>query len=148
VSLQFVDRRRGDANRYRWVPFGSSDAYDHPHWWDDVRYHDDDPWFVQVLEVGVEVARVELDEDVGIEHYNDVPVIGAERLEIQFIEVAVSARGRGIGTRVVRGLMGRHPERRLLAYSEGADRFWASLGWDRFDHSDGRHRALFIRRAR
>jgi len=50
------------------------------------------------------VARVELAEEVGIEHYAAVPEIGAECLEIQFIDVAVAARGRGIGTGVVRGL--------------------------------------------
>jgi hypothetical protein len=61
----------------------------------------EDPWYIQVLEDGVEMARVELDEEVGIEHYADVPAIGAERLEIQFIEVATAVRGRGVGTRVV-----------------------------------------------
>ena len=111
----------------------------------------EDPWYVRVLEDGVEVARVELDEKVGVEHYTAVPEIGAERLEIQLIEVALAARGRGVGSRVVRGLAKRHPHRRLLAYSEGADGFWASLGWDRFDHPAGPsegHRALYIQPAR
>ena len=97
------------------------------------------------------MGRIELDEEVGIEHYAAVPEIGAERLEIQFIEVAIAARGRGVGTQVVRGLGERHPGRRLLAYSEGADGFWASLGWEQFDHPEGRpefHRALFIQPAR
>lgn len=79
------------------------------------------------------------------------PVIGAERLEIQFIEVAIEARGRGIGTRVLQSLGKRHPDRRLLAYSEGADGFWTSLGWQRFDHPDGQpqlDRALFIQPVR
>jgi hypothetical protein len=73
--------------------------------------------------------RVELDEDGGINpSYLNVPDIGTERLEIQLIEVASGARGRGVGTRVVHGLAGRHPDRRLLAYSEEADCFWSSIG--------------------
>ncbi|MEV6338717.1 GNAT family N-acetyltransferase [Nocardia vinacea] len=75
-----------------------------------------------------------------------MPAIGPERLEIQFIEVAAGARGRGVGTQVVRALEERHSDRRLFAYSEEADRFWASLEWGRFDHPEGPqlHRPLFI----
>jgi len=38
---------------------------------------------------------------------------------------------------------------RLFAYSEEAHGFWASLGWDRFDHPEGPqfHRPLFIQPA-
>ena len=130
----------------------SAVAYANEQWWDDAPYLVEDPWYVQVLEAGIEVARVELDEEVGIEHYAAVPAIGAERLEIQFIEVAMAARGRGVGTRVVRGLAERHPGRRLLAYSEGADGFWASLGWERFRPSEGARsstaRSSFRRHAR
>jgi hypothetical protein len=47
------------------------------------------------------------------------------------------SRGRGVGTQVVQGLRKRQRGSRLLAYSERADGFWASLGWERFDHPDG-----------
>lgn len=47
------------------------------------------------------------------------------------------SRGRGVGTQVVQGLGKRQRGNRLLAYSERADGFWASLGWERFDHPDG-----------
>jgi hypothetical protein len=110
-------------------PFDSAVAYENEHWWDAAPYLVEDPWYVQVLEDSVEVARVELAEEVGIEHCTAVPAIGAERLEIQFVEVAMAARGRRVGTWVVRGLAARHPGRRLVAYSEGADGFWTSLGF-------------------
>jgi hypothetical protein len=150
VILDFADLRRGTANRYSWIPpFDPSVAYENEHWWDGAPYGNDDPWYVQVLVDGLEVARIELDDDGGINPaYANVPAIGSERLEIQFIEVATAARDLSVGTRVVHGLMERHPDRRLMAYSEEADRFWASLGWERFDHPDGRHRALFIQPAR
>ncbi|WP_064689452.1 hypothetical protein [Rhodococcus qingshengii] len=148
ATLDLVDLRRGAADRGTWMPFASSGAYEHPHWWNRVPYAAADPWYVQVLEAGIEVGRVQLDQKVHIEHYANVPAIGSERLEIQLIEVAAAARGRGVGTRVVRGLAERHPDRRLVAYSEGADGFWASLGWSRFDNPDGRYRALFIQPVR
>ncbi|ORV63743.1 N-acetyltransferase [Mycobacterium gastri] len=77
-----------------------------------------------------------------------MPTIGPDRLEIQFIEVALAARGRKIGTQVVQMLAERHPDRRLFAYSQDGDRFWARLGWERFDHPEGDWRSLFIQPTR
>lgn len=154
MALQFVDHRRGSADKYSWVPpFDWSVAYENDQWWDDVRYyHVSEPWFVQVLDNGIEVARVELDDPGGINPtYANVPVVGEdERLEIQLIEVATAQLRRKVGTRVVHDLMERHSGRRLFAYSEEADEFWASLGWQRFDHPEGPqfHRPLFIQLAR
>lgn len=147
MPLDLIDLRRGPANKYSWIPpFDFSVAYDNEQWWTDVRYYyTDEPWFVQILQDGVEVARVELDDPGGINPtYRDVPKLASPCLEIQFIEVSTGARRRHIGTRTVHALAQRHGDRRLLAYSEEADEFWDSLGWDRFDHPDGRHRALFI----
>jgi hypothetical protein len=84
LAFDFVDLRRASVSRYSWIPpFDSSVAYENEQWWYDAPYLVEDPWYIQVLEDGVEMARVELDEEVGIEHYADVPAIGAERLEIQ-----------------------------------------------------------------
>ncbi|SKM36387.1 acetyltransferase, gnat family protein [Mycobacteroides abscessus subsp. abscessus] len=145
MDLRLVDLRRGPADDRCWTPaFDDAVTYEHPDWWNPHLIGSDDPWYVQVLEGGVEVARVELKEDVDIEHYANVPAIGCERLEIAFIEVAAAACRRGIGTRAVRELERRHPDRRLLAYSEEADGFWASLGWEPFHHPEGDWRTLFI----
>ena len=102
----------------------------------------DSPWFIRVLEQGVE-----LDDPGDVNPtYFGAPKLGAERLEIQLLEVAMDARGRGVGTQVVRLLQTRHPARRMFAYSEQAQGFWASLGWERFDHPEGEdfHRPLFV----
>jgi GNAT superfamily N-acetyltransferase len=150
MTLELVDHRTEATEKRSWTPFRSSWGYEHPLWWSTASGAIGDPWFVQVLEDGVEVARVQLDERGGANPtYTDVPVLGPERLKIQFIEVATAARLRGVGTRVVQGLMDRHPDRRLLAYSEGADRFWTRLGWDRFDYpGPGSSMPLFIQPAR
>lgn len=150
MALQFIDHHRGGADRYAWMPpFDPEVAYENSHWWDGVRYGDDDPWFVQVLENGAEVARVVLVEDGGFNAAHvGVPVIGVERLMVYQIEVATAARGRGIGAQVVHGLGELHRDRRLFAYSEGADHFWESLGWERFnDPRPGPGRTLFIQPA-
>lgn len=149
MGLQLVDHHGKADERRWWTPFVTSADYQHPIWWSDGTGTIGEPWFVQALEDGVEVARVQLDDRGSANPtYMKVPMPGPEPwLEIQFIEIAMSARRRKIGSRVVGELVERHPERRLLAYSEGADFFWSSLeGWDRFDHADGRHQPLFIKR--
>lgn len=150
MTVKLVDLHRGGADRYVWAPpFDRATVYVNEHWWDRTCVYDDSPWYVQVLEVPAEVARVELDDPGGINpEYAGVPELGPERLEIQFIEVATTAQGRGVGTAVMRALEKRHADRRFFAYSEGAHEFWASLGWERFDHPEGEqfHRPLFIQR--
>lgn len=145
MLLELVDLRPRPWDNRWWVPpFAENVTYEHPHWWN--RQPGEDPWFVQVLDqTGTEVARVEFDDPGGINpEYANVPNLGDERLEIQFIEVATGARGHGVGRRVVRSLMEQHPDRRLFAYSEGADLFWASLGWEPFEHPAGGYRTLFV----
>jgi hypothetical protein len=148
MTLELVDYR---ADARSWTPFPSSEDYEHPQWWENAGGAIGDPWFVQVLEHGVEVARVQLDERGGINpSYPVVPAaLGGELLEIQFIEVAYAARRRKVATRAVQALAKRHHDRQLMAYSEGAEDFWDSLaGWERFNHPDGRSRPLFIQRPR
>ena len=131
MTLTLIDLHRGGADRYSWTPpFDSSIAYEHEHWWSDVPYLLDDPGGINP-------------------DYTGVPDLGDERLEIQFIGVATAARGRGVGTRVVRALEDGHRGRRLFAYSEDAGRFWLSLGWEPF-YRPGRPpaRTLFIQPAR
>lgn len=72
----------------------SSELYE-PALWNPLFYDIEHPWYVQMPEAGTEVARVELKEDVDIEHYANVPAIGSERLEIAFIDVATSEYGPG-----------------------------------------------------
>jgi GNAT superfamily N-acetyltransferase len=152
VTLELIDHRADASVKHSWTPFPSSEGYEHPDWWSSASGAVGDPWFVQVLEDGIEVARVQFDDPGGISpHYAGVPELGDERLEIQHIEVAVAARKQGIGTRVVRALEERHPDRRLFAYSaERADGFWAFLDWEPFYESrrGPAGRTLFIQPVR
>lgn len=146
VNLELRDVWRGPGdNKYAWTPFEPNDEFN-PDWCDRPPYLVDDPHYVEVLIDGVEVARVELDHDFRGSKHIGAPKLGDKAMEIQFIEVAASYRRRRIGAEVVRLLVDRHQDRRLLAMSEEADEFWASLGWDRYDHRDGphRYRPLFV----
>jgi GNAT superfamily N-acetyltransferase len=147
MNLELHDIRRSpDDDRYVWAPFELSDQFNGD-WWDSPPYLTDDPHFVVARAQGIEVARVELDHDFRGSLHVGAPDLGASALEIQFVEVAASHRRQGIGAEVVHRLAAAYPDRRLLAMSEGADEFWASLRWERYDYWDGpiQYRPLFIR---
>ncbi|SHG13316.1 hypothetical protein SAMN05443575_1462 [Jatrophihabitans endophyticus] len=149
MSITLVHLRRGASDdKYSWTPFAPNDEFNGD-WWDSPPYLFDDPHFVRADGDGVEVARIELDHDFRGSKHVGAPDLGDAALEIQFMEVAKSYRRKGIGAAVIAILAEQYPDRRLLALSEEADGFWASLGWDRFDFSDGPHhyRPLFIQPA-
>lgn len=146
TQLTLAEKRRGpNDDRYAWLPFEDSALFS-PEWWDRVPYLDDDPWFVLALQENTEVARVELDNDVHIDHYADTPNLDGSGLEIAFFEVSAAHRRQGIGSAVVQALATEHRHRRLVAFSEEADAFWSSLGWERFLHASApeRYRPLFV----
>lgn len=150
MNLELFDHRAPATVKNSWTPFPSSEGYERPHWWESAGGAVGDPWFVEVLEDGVQVARVQLDERGGINpDYAGAPAIDThDLLEIQNIEVATAARRRKVATRVVQALAERHPERRLMAYSKDADSdgFWNSLGWESYFYSERglTGRTLFI----
>ena len=147
MHLDFVAVRRNGRSKYE-SPFTEHDGFTDD-WWnrpmgDAPKYR-----FIQVLRDGAEVGRVELDEKVYTAHYAGAPDLGDVALEIQFIEVVENCRRQGIGAAIIEYLAETHQRRRLVAFSEGADGFWSSLGWQRYDHPEGPrfHRPLFVRPA-
>lgn len=149
MTFDFIEKRPAPGDQVVWFPFAENDDFS-PSWW-DYRSIDGNRSYtlLEVHQGGVEVARIELDPDVAIDHYLGTPELGNTALEIELIEVAESHRRRGVGTKIIRALAFRYPERRLLAFSEEADDFWASLGWTRYDHPEGPqlNRPLFIQPA-
>lgn len=96
-----------------------------------------------------EIARIELDQKVAPADYVGVPPLGVSPLEIQLIEVRGDLRCKGIGRKIVGALASKYPDRRLVAFSEGADGFWASLDWSRHLHRtdrepNPRYRPLYV----
>ncbi|PZF86111.1 GNAT family N-acetyltransferase [Jiangella anatolica] len=136
MDLELIEKRREPGeDGFGWQPFDRSEWFN-PDWWNDPLLVDDASIYLQVRLDGVEVARVELDELVDFSHFTSAPQFESA-LEIEFIEVVSTHRRRGIGRAVVNGVIGRYPGRRFVAFSEGADPFWASLGWDRYEHPEG-----------
>ena len=144
IVLQDVVRGR-DENRYRWKPFVHNPQFVEP-WWDRAG-SSGNPHYILATDGADEVARIELQypHRVGT-IYRGVPDLGPKAMNLQLIEVALNFRSKGVGTRVVRKLASSYPAYRLLAMSEGADAFWASLGWSRYDANRPRHsyRPLFV----
>jgi GNAT superfamily N-acetyltransferase len=146
MNLDLVAVQRGGRSKYA-PPFDEHDGFT-DRWWNRPMGDEPECRFIQVLNDGVEVARVELDEKVYTAHYEGAPNLGDTALEIQFIEVSDKYRREGIGAAVVHRLAELHADRRLVAYSEGADDFWSKLGWRRYYHPGGpRWRTLFIQPA-
>lgn len=131
-----------------WEPY-TEDAQFNADWWNASPFsmdpEDESSWW-SLVQDGVEVARLELGQDVYCEQYLDLPDIGPDRLQIQLLEVAAPARRNGIGRGAMNLVAERFPDKRLMAFSEEADAFWERLGWLRCDHPDGptHHRPLFI----
>lgn len=144
VQLHATTLRRGSHDRYTWQPFADNPSFTR-HWWHRLPPLIAQSWYLRFDDPsGVEVARVELDDEVSFAHYEGTPDLGREALEIQFFEVSARHRRRGVGTSVIEHLTMAHSSRRLVAFSEDADPFWASLGWERHDHQDRGYRPLFI----
>lgn len=109
--------------------------------------------FLVVDEHGIQVARIELDENADREDFisSTYPIseAGDPILEIQMIDVRAPFRGIGVGSWIIEELSKAYPGRVLMALSEGADYFWLSLGWDKVPALDlrlPRKRILFIQR--
>lgn len=128
-----------------WQPFVEDTNFNQD-WWDDTWDLDEQHSLWSVEQDGKEVARLVLLPTVDYQHYAHVPDLGPHLLEVDFFEVARPARHQGVGAATMRLLTVHFPGRRLLAFSEEADGFWSSLGWDRYDHPDGLdlHRPLFV----
>lgn len=119
-------------------------------WWDHQgRHYFDNARFLAAFVDTEEVARIELDEKVDPVEYVRDSLLGNDLLEIQLIEVRGELRCSGLGTKVVAALAAKFPNRRLVAFSEDADGFWASLGWSRHLHQtdcepNPRYRPLYM----
>jgi GNAT superfamily N-acetyltransferase len=146
MTLRLVVRCKGpDEERYSWRPFEPNEHFT-DEWWDRANLFGDDDTYIQATLDGAEVGRVHLDEQVWTSHYAGAPDLGAVALEFQFIEIADDHRRSGIASELIGTIADMHPTRCLVAFSEDADEFWASLGWDRYDHPEGpdRYRPPFV----
>ncbi|MFJ2840008.1 GNAT family N-acetyltransferase [Nocardia sp. NPDC087230] len=148
MDIELVDLRPGDGGSLQPILFDDTAGFN-PDWWPRRSLRSPHPWFVQAFVGGDEVARVQLEEKVWLEAYTGNDQLNDSALKIQLLEVSQPVRRRGIGVSVVEALAERHPHRRLVAFSENADPFWSSLGWERYNHLSKKGcQPLFIQPAR
>lgn len=72
-----------------------------------------------------------------------LPADGPDVIEIQFVDVRLPHRGRGIGTAIVHWVAERYPGHQILALAEESDGFWKSLGWELITPDNGRSRPMY-----
>jgi hypothetical protein len=100
---------------------------------------------------GAEAARALLRESAGFSDLEGAGVsLPSRAVAVDFIEVREDLYHprRGVGTQVVRLIEAICPDETLFAFSEGADDFWRSTGWELIPRADGdrRSRSLFVLR--
>lgn len=132
VSLVEVSARK---KRTLWHPqFEPSDQFVKPWWGPESTVYASDRW-VSGWRDGVEVARCKFvlnEEPCSHRSLGDMP---HGQLDILALEVAVSARGQGVGRAVLHGLRELHPRPRLTALNDDAQSrgFWDAVGWVRHE---------------
>lgn len=133
----FIQRGLATTNGQR-PDYPPSDEFVMP-WWHDKEYGEarSCEWMSAVTGA-VEVARFMLEPRQIISPrfgLGTPPPLGF--LEVVFLEVAASSRRAKIGTRIVAEIERSHKGRQLMAVSQDSesDRFWATLGWQRHEHS-------------
>lgn len=122
------------------------------HWWVDPFQHIRDTshrayFFTDVT--GAEVARALLRTRAGFTDLEGAGIsLPSSAIAVDRIEVRTDLLHprRGIGTRVIRMLEALHSDETLYAFSEGADDFWRSTGWEFAPRADGStsYRPLFV----
>ena len=125
-----------------WFPFGTApDAHEgfEPRLWGGPIWNVPYRTLFLVLRnpSGEHVGRVRLDWDFPIDVYPSAQAAHIRPvLEIQYLEVHKALRCAGAGTKLIERMQVAFPDRQLMALSEGADGFWASLAWSRHRHEE------------
>ncbi|MFJ6534572.1 hypothetical protein [Microbacterium sp. NPDC091662] len=122
-------------------------------WWGDYFQNTIDPDhrpYSFTDHTGAEAARALLREHAGFTNRKIGISLPPRAVAVDFIEVREDLYHprQGVGTRVVRLIEAIYPDVTLFAFSEGADQFWGSTGWEFIPRADGddRPRPLFVLR--
>lgn len=118
-------------------PFSASDDFTEG-WWTDSLYgyssaDEVDEQFYAIFNGQDEVARIEAELKDHLDGEYPTPGTPGPYAVIHFFEVSAEHRRRGYGTAAIQLLSAQLPDV-PVAYSEEADEFWGSLGWERFEH--------------
>lgn len=129
-------------------PYTESDDFNEDWWQPGCIVFDsaEDSDRFQILLRGVEVGRIMAVDD-GTHPATEFGVPAKDSfVHLPFIETAESWRRQGLATQMLRLLREYYQDRNLMAFSEGADDFWDSTAWERFEHCEAAqsHQTLYI----
>ncbi|WP_248146299.1 hypothetical protein [Microbacterium aoyamense] len=132
LSLTEVHPRK--KRRY-WHLFEPSSEFVKPWWRPEESVSESEHWLSGQLR-GTEVARCKFVLDVSPQSHPLLGKMPHGQLDILALEVAVSARGHGVGRDVLRTIRDLFPLPRLTALNDNAESrgFWDSAGWIRHEH--------------
>jgi hypothetical protein len=145
-ALRLVELPPVQEDGFLYKPFTTMDGFQQP-WWEDLAYgyKRNRNFFFSFFEDQIEVARaeIELKNDAGSHYGFRTP--SNPCAVIHFFEVAEGRRRTGVGTQALSLLRSRFGFSPLVAYSEEADDFWDSLGWNRHEYPDSAaYRPLYV----
>lgn len=131
-------------------PFSTDDGFTDG-WWDDSMYGyataaEVTEQYYAVYDGQTEVARAEVEVVDRLEGDYPAPSVPGPYAVIHFFEVSADYRRRGHGRQAIALLAARFEGTPLVAYSEDADEFWGSLGWERHPHQTEplHHRPMYV----
>lgn len=134
TALTLMQLKPDTSGAVVYKPFSESDDFTDV-WWEDTIYgFEPSQHFYSVYEGQHEVARVEVEIQDILNEEHELPAHPGPYAVIHFFEVSEDHRRKGHGTHAVQLIAGRYEDMPLVAFSEGADDFWGSLGWARYEH--------------
>jgi len=141
-ELDIVDVPPVKKRIYLYPGFASSDQFVAP-WW--IRQQGCQPYerWASISRSGMEVARVKFNLREGPQEHPLLGHLAHGYVDILLFEVAVSARGQGVGRAVLEAIQQRYPRARLTALNDDDDSrgFWDRVGWTRHENPDPLMRA-------
>lgn len=119
-------------------PFADDNEAFPGRWWNEWdRIGDNSTRALNFTKGGEEVARAEVDPEARIIASNYVGAgLREDIVDVTFFEVRESRHRQGIGRAAAALIVDHYPGRDLVAFSQDADHFWASIGWQRFTRVD------------
>ncbi|WP_146120049.1 hypothetical protein [Leucobacter massiliensis] len=126
---------RPRKKRVYWYVFEASSEFEKP-WWQREDFVSEADHWVSVQRDGSEVGRCKFTLNEGFMSHPLLGDMPHGQLDILALEVALSVRGRGVGSAIVAMIREVYPLPRLTALndSEESRGFWDSLGWVRHEH--------------
>lgn len=127
-------------------PFSESDDFTEG-WWDDaIHGFEPNQHFYAFFDGQHEVMRVEIEVQDILNPEYEQPQHPGPYAVIHFFEVSEDHRRKGYGTDAVQQIVDCYRGMPLVAFSQDADEFWASLGWERYEHAaePENHRPMFV----